>query len=408
MTRNGLVRIAAVAGLVAATAMVAYMIGRSRAVPPSAVAPAAAAPAMPDRLVLPAQARADAGLQVEPARELSRVDTLEATAVIALDETRTARIGSIVDGTVVRTLVEVGDRVRAGTLLAELHSHVVHDTWAEYRRAIAERRRLETELSYARDAEARAGRLLAEKAVSEQEQERAAANRIAAEQQLDMARTEVRRSEEALEHLGITNKEDPTGESGEEIPARSPLGGVVLERLVTTGTAVTAGTPLFVVSDLSVLWVMAEVDEQRLGALAVGRAVAVRVAAYPDERFPATITFVGDTVNPKTRRVVVRCTLPNAAGRLKPGMFATVVVDTGVPHRIIAVPAAALQELDGARIVFVEQADGAFLVRRVTVGAEQDGWVEITGGVGAGDRIVTAGSFLLKGELLKSAAPDEG
>ena len=79
----------------------------------------------------------------------------------------------------------------------------------------------------------------------------------------------MRRAEEALEHLGVTNAEDPTGESGEQIPVRAPFAGVVLERLVTTGTAVTPGTALFVVSDLSTLWALAEVDETALARVAV-------------------------------------------------------------------------------------------------------------------------------------------
>jgi cobalt-zinc-cadmium efflux system membrane fusion protein len=396
-----------VLALVAATAAIAFTIGRGRGaavVGPTATAPAA----IPDRVTLADGVRADAGIEVEAARASERTDALEATAVLALDEARTARIGSVVDGIVVRTLVEVGDRVRPGTLLAELHSHVVHDAWADYRRSLAERRRLDTELTYARDAEARAGRLLAEKAISVQERERAVANRQAAEEQLDMARTEVRRSEEALEHLGITSGDDPTGETGERIPSRTPLGGVVLERSVTPGTAVTPGMPMFVVSDLAALWALAEIDERHLGAVSVGRAITLRVAAFADEVFAGTIAFVGDTVNPKTRRVVIRCAVPNPGSRLKPGMFATVGVETGVRHRALTVPGGAVQELDGQRVLFVEQQPGTFVVRRVTLGAEREGRVEVTAGLVEGERVVSRGAFLLKSELLKAVTPDEG
>ena len=359
-------------------------------------------------IALPAETRAAAGVAVEPAREVVVAETFDAPAVIALDETRTARLGSMVEGTVVRTLAEAGDRVAAGTLLAELHSHVVHDAWADYRRAIAERRRLEHELIFARDAEARAERLLVDRAISVQERDRAVANRIAAEQQLDMARTEVRRSEEALEHLGITNKEDPTGETGERIPSRSPLAGVVLERLVTAGTAVTPGTPLFVVSDLGQLWALAEIDEGRLGLVSVGRPVTIRVAAYPDTAFPGRIALIGDTVNPRTRRVVVRAVVPNPDGRLKPGMFATAVFETTAPRRVVVVPAAAAQDVEGRTALFVEERPGVFRARPVTLGPERDGSVEVLAGLKAGERTVTAGAFLLKSHLLGAAAPEEG
>jgi cobalt-zinc-cadmium efflux system membrane fusion protein len=402
---------AALLASLAVTALIAYTLGRDRAAPPVAApasAPAAAPTTRSETVTLSERALEEAGLAIEAARQLQRADALEGAAVLALDETRTARVGSIVEGTVLKTLVEVGARVRQGTLLAQLQSHVVHDAWADYRRAIAERRRLQTELTYAREAERRAERLLADKAISLQERERAAANRVAAEEQLDMAGTEVRRSEEALEHLGVTNKEDPSGETGEQIPALSPLAGVVLERMVTPGSAVVPGAPLFVVSDLGALWALAEVDERHLAALSVGRPMTVQVAAYADERFPGTVAFIGDTVDSKTRRVVVRCSVPNPGGRLKPGMFATVRLETSAPRRLVAVPAAAVQDVDGRKVVFVERTASTFAVRPVTLGQEADAWVEVLTGVAAGERVVAAGSFLLKSELLKSATPDEG
>jgi multidrug efflux pump subunit AcrA (membrane-fusion protein) len=117
---------------------------------------------------------------------------------------------------------------------------------------------------------------------------------------------------------------------------------------------------------------------------------------------------VGDTVNPKTRRLVVRCTIPNPDQRLKPGMFATVIADTGAPRQVAAVSIASVQEIDGRKIVFLEQPNAAFLVREVMLGTEKDGWVEVTRGIAAGDRVVGKGSFLLKSELLKASMKDEG
>jgi cobalt-zinc-cadmium efflux system membrane fusion protein len=394
-------------GIVGLIAGVALILLWQRPGPETPVAAPSPTVAIPDSVTLAEGAESRAGLVVEAARSVERTDAFEAPGVLALDETRTARLGAIVEGTVLRTLADVGDRVAAGTLLAEMHGHAVHDTWAEYRRALAELRRLENELSYARDAEARAERLLADRAISAQERQRAAADRVAAVEQLDMARTELRRSEEALEHLGITSGDDPTGESGETIPARTPVAGVVLERLVTPGTAVTPGMPLFVVSDLSTLWALAEVDEARLAALSVGRPVHVRVSAYGDETFDGTVSLVGDTVNPKTRRLVVRCVVPNPDRRLKPGMFAAVRVETGRPRTAVAVPAAAIQDLDGRAVVFVQHGAGRFLVRDVTVQPETDGLVEVSTGLRAGERVATQGAFLVKSELLKAVAPVE-
>ena len=214
--------------------------------------------------------------------------------------------------------------MRAQQLLATMHGHAMHDAWAGYRKAMAEQRRLDKELAYAVDAHERATRLYTDKAISLQELQRAEVERVSATEMLDGAKAEVNRSIEELEHVGVsvaTSVEDdplnPADEASEEIPVRSPIGGVVLERLVTPGTTVIPGTPLFVVSELSTLWAVAEIDESHLPQVRTGRPIDVRVAAYPDEVFPGTITFIADMVSPTTRRVTVRCTVPNPDGRLK-------------------------------------------------------------------------------------------
>ncbi|MBK9373802.1 MAG: efflux RND transporter periplasmic adaptor subunit [Holophagales bacterium] len=348
-----------------------------------------------------------AGIEVVEAKGVTRAATFDAPAVLALDETRTARIGSLVEGDVVRILSEVGSRVGRGAVLAELNSRVVHDAWADYRKAVSERRRRETELAWATQAAERAGRLHEQKALSLQERQRAETDQVAAREELDQTRTEVRRAEEALEHLGVTNKEDPTGETGESVPVRAPLAGVVLEKNVTAGTTVTPGTLLFVVSDLTGLWAMAEVDETRIPLVAAGRPAKVHVAAWPDRAFDAQVTFVGDAVNPKTRRVTVRCQVPNPGGLLKPEMYARVALGESAPRPMVVVPEAAIQEMDGKPYVFVAGAKGRFEKREVALGASSEGLVEIRSGVAAGEKVATQGSFLLKSQLLSASAPAE-
>jgi cobalt-zinc-cadmium efflux system membrane fusion protein len=364
-------------------------------------------PAAPDTVTLDDVSRRNAGITVAAAHTMTRADQTQASGVLALDERRTARIGSLVEGIVLESAAHVGDRVVTGQVLATMHSTVVHETWASYRKSIAERRRLEKELAYAISAHERALRLHADKAIALQEVQRAEANRGAAEEMLDMGRTEVRRSEEELEHLGITNAEDPTGESGEQIPVKSPIRGVVLAQLVTPGTTVTPGTPLFVVSDLSTLWALVEIDESLLSHVHIGLPVQVRVAAYPDERFDGRVEFVGDTVNPTSRRVTVRCAMSNADGRLKPEMYATVVIRENEPRDVVVVPAEAIQSVAGHPSVFIAEAPDRFRPRRIDTGPEIDGLVEVRAGIRAGEPLAVTGSFVLKTELLKAAAAPE-
>jgi membrane fusion protein, heavy metal efflux system len=357
-------------------------------------------------VVLSPAATKEAGLRVEAAATTMVRDTIEAPGVLSLDERRTARIASQVEGKVLEVFVEIGDRVPAGRELAHMISPVVHEAWASYRKSIVERRRSESALKLAVQQEERMKRLYAAKAVPLQDLQRSTAERASAEESLNLVEIEVRRSEEEMEHLGVTNKEDPSGEAGEQIPVKSPLAGVVLEKKITEGGAATPGSPLFVVSDLSSLWALAEIDETALPHVQTGQPVEVRVAAYPTERFAGTISWVADMVNPKTRRVTVRCAVPNPSGRLKPDMYATVALGASTEHQVVVVPAEAIQEIAGKPALFVETATGRFVRRDVTVGAERDGLVQVLSGVSAGERVVVGGAFLLKSELLKSTTPE--
>jgi cobalt-zinc-cadmium efflux system membrane fusion protein len=371
-------------------------------------------PARPEFVTLSDIAIGNAAVVVEPAQAQTRADRILAPGLIALDETRTARVGSLQEGLILETRAQVGDRVRARQLLATMHGHAMHDAWAGYRKAVADVRRLDKELAFAVDAHERAQRLYRDKALSLQELQRSEVERVSATEMLIMAKAEVSRSIEELEHVGVTvdESEESNGqlevdEANEQIPVRSPIGGVVLERLVTPGTTVIPGAPLFVVSELSTLWAIAEIDESHLAQVRTGRPVEVRVAAYPNEIFPGTITFIADMVNPKTRRITVRSTVPNADGRLKPEMFATVALGESEPRVMVVVPHGAIQTLDGHPSVFIAEAEGRFRPRLVELGPEVDGLVEVTSGLAAGEPVVVSGSFVLKAEMLKAAGDGE-
>lgn len=371
---------------------------------PPQEAPVAPAPAH-DAVVLSGAGQQLAGIVVESARAEAIGAELEAVGTLALDDTRTARIGALVEGVVRATHVNVGDRVRKGGLLAGLHSHEVHDGWGDYRKAIADRRRLEQELAFAGETMARTERLLAAKAASTLEVEQARSARASAVQHLAMAAAEVERARESLIHLGVAVGTADETAAPTIVPVRAPLSGVVLEKLVTTGTAVTPGTPLFVVSDTSQLWVLVEIDEAALARVQVGSMAHVAVSAYPTERFQARVTFIGDTINPETRRVVVRGQLVNPDRRLKPGMFARVQLEGAAGSPTVHVPVDAVQDIGQRRVVFVPGTAGQYVTRDVETGRERDGRIEIRRGVAAGDRIVVGGAFLLKSQLL--ASPDD-
>jgi len=360
-----------------------------------------------------------AGIQTAEVVRARLPQTLESPARIGLNENRVARVGALLDGRIVEVLANVGDRVEERQLLAVLQSHEVDDARAEYAKAKAELERAMSELGYTTKVRDRAARLYELKAGSLEELQRAEAELRRSETQILVARAEIGRLEEHLEHIGVSSEgaldeytQPGTGRAEhfselERIPVRSPIMGTVLQRLVTPGTVVSPSDDLFVVSNLSRLWVHAEVPEAYLPLLHTGQRVSVRVESYPGVVFPAQLAHVGDVLNPATRTVQVRCVAENPEGRLRPEMYASVVFDLGAGDEMLVVPKTALQDIDGEAIVFVLTGDGLFERRPVSLGRSAADRVSVLDGLKQGERVVTEGSFLLKSEMLKSRMQEE-
>lgn len=389
--------------LIATAAVSTLACGRG-AEPSVAAAPAAT----PKTSVTLTNAEAKAaGIQTAPARFVERTEPLRASGVVTFDERRTARLGALVEGVVDDLRVQVGDRVNAGAIVGRIHSHVVHDAWAAYFKAQAEWQRLETELAYARTAASRAAQLVADKALSAQELERARADLNTATQALTAARAEITRTELDLRHYGLTPRPDANPAEDQDVPVVAPFAGTVVERQASRGSAVTPGTPLLVLSDLTHLWITAAIDESLLGRVVAGREVIIVTPAYPHETFRGTLAAIGDVVDPGTRRVTLRVEVANPDRRLKPEMFVTVTLVGAAPHRALVVPTRAVQSMEGESVAFVRTAAGTFSRRAVATGADIDGEVEILSGLTEGEVVATAGAFLLKSELLAPLTDEE-
>jgi cobalt-zinc-cadmium efflux system membrane fusion protein len=367
-------------------------------------------------VVLAPEALKDGRIQWEPARVSSLPELIRVTGRIGVNENLTSRVGSIVDGRVAEVFANVGDPVAKGQDLARLVSQEVHDTRAEYAKARAELAQRQSELEFARTTAKRASRLYELKAGSLESVQRAQADVRSAESAVTVARVEVNRVAEQLRHLGLSTEgaEDEytkplasgkpvaTGEFEEDelVPVVSPLSGTVLKRLVSPGTVVTPSSDLMVISDLKILWVNAEVPEKYLPALRVGRPVGITVQAYGDQVFPGRITYIGDTLNPATRTVEVRCETRNSEGKLKPEMYATIGFGVGEVTNALLIPTSAIQDVEGQSTVFIREDETRFRARKIRVGRQAGLESEVLEGLTPGEVVVTAGSFLLKSELL--------
>jgi cobalt-zinc-cadmium efflux system membrane fusion protein len=184
---------------------------------------------------------------------------------------------------------------------------------------------------------------------------------------------------------------------------KSPLTGVVAERSVTPGQSV-GGDPtqvLFTVADLDMLQVLADVYERDLALVKEGQFAKVNVEAYPGVDFPATVAAVGDVVDPTSRTIKVRAWVNNASHKLKPEMFARLQVEIGDAAQFIIIPREAVLEVDGRQFVYVVVDRDRYLKQEVKVSNISPTQVRVMEGLNRGQRIVTRGAVLLKGQEVK-------
>jgi membrane fusion protein, heavy metal efflux system len=190
---------------------------------------------------------------------------------------------------------------------------------------------------------------------------------------------------------------------------RSPLSGVVLARTAVPGTVVEAGAPLVVVTDPSSLWVSIAAPETMAGLFTRGGRLRFTVPAYPTDTFPARVDAVSAGLDPETRTLSVRAVTPDASGKLKAEMLASVEVQGGRSLPAAVIPEDAVQLVGGVPTVFVVETDakgGArFTKRNVELGSRGNGKVAVITGLRAGDLVVTKGAFAVKAELQKGAMP---
>jgi membrane fusion protein, copper/silver efflux system len=186
----------------------------------------------------------------------------------------------------------------------------------------------------------------------------------------------------------------------------APSTGFVVEKLVQSGQAVGAGMALYRLADLSTVWVETDVFEQDLRFVRLNGIVHVDVDAYPGPPIAGRVDYIYPDVRPETRTARIRVTLPNVDGRIKPGMFATVHLETEASERSVLVPRDAVMRTGTRDIVFVEIGPGAFEPRQVRVGAENGSRTQILAGLLAGERVVARANFLLDAEsrLMESMA----
>jgi membrane fusion protein, heavy metal efflux system len=316
--------------------------------------------------------------------------------VVRPNEHALANITTLVRGRVVEVHADLGQMVKPNQLLAVLQSGDLGLAQSAYLKARARRH-------VAEQAYQRAQYLYQEKVIGQAEAQRREGEMIS-------VRAETQEAREGLRLLGMGDKEIATLERTQtirsQVPIVAPFAGRVIARDLTKGEVVETTHKLFVVADLSTLWVVGSVSEKDISfmqraAVVPNQPVEVHVAAYPDEVFHGTVSYVGDVIDIATRTMAVRLILDNSDGHLKPEMFATVRVSSEQASDVLVISEAAIQHDRDRIFVFVQKEPGVFEARTIKVGEKNGTFAEVLDGLQEGDVVVKEGAFTLKSELLK-------
>ena len=345
-----------------------------------------------------------ATLTVEPVQQRVFQSEHVTEGKIAVDEDRSTPIFSPYAGRVLKLFVKPGDTVTVGQPLFTVQAADMVQAQNDFISAATALNKARSAQNLAQIIDKRQRLLYEGKAVPLKEVQNARAALDAAENDVRSAEVALEATRNRLRILGKTDQEiTDFQEKGTIDPATlitAPIAGTIVQRKVGPGQYVGSGSadPVFIIGDLSTVWVVAFIRETEAPIVHVGQQIYFTVLAYPDRSFPATISYVAAALDPTTRRLLVRATVNNDAGLLKPEMFASVKILTGESDKAVAVPRdAIIYEGETARVWVVRDKDNdkAIELRRIKVGLTNGSLVEVLKGLAPGDRVVTKGSLFI-------------
>jgi cobalt-zinc-cadmium efflux system membrane fusion protein len=311
-------------------------------------------------------------------------NTLRLTGAVAYNAFKTTPVITQVGGPVSRIMVVPGDHVLMNQPMLEVSSPDYAQLLDGYLKAADSFRLADKFYVRAQD-------LYAHKAIALQDLEQAESNRT-------QALADLKAAEQGMRILGIKNPEDlAKAPSSARIPVLAPIAGTVVERLVSPGQVVQAGqTQAFTISDLSAVWVLANVYQADLQYVKTGEDVVVQTDAFPDS-FHGRISYVSSALDPNTRTLQARVVVDNPGEKLKRDMFCTVTVTAGVLKNALMVPnAAILRDDNNEPFVYALMGADQFGRRDVVLGQAQSNETQIVKGISPGDKVVGDGSLFLQ------------
>ena len=409
-----------------------------------------------NEVVLSPTALTAAGIELVGVTERPAVALMRVTGAVEPNQQQTQQVTPLMAGRVDRVNVVLGDRVRAGEVLAIISSPEVAEMHgklheAETRLTLAEQNYARVQRTENRSTVIQAKARLDEAEATLRRTQRlielgagAGKDLVAAEaahksakadydyqsnisinrevqqarSEAEIARVEVLHLRNSLRALGAELSEDSHSNASHDtslFALRAPVSGAVTERHINAGAGIEAGKPILTISNISTLWVIANVPEGQVNALRVGTPAEIRSAALGQNAIAGRVTYIDTALNEETRTGRVRVEIANPGERLKSGMFVEVGFQTGTTatgtaeSMELVIPDEAVQRIGDRSVVFVakEGEAGHFEVRDVQLGGGVEGYRRVLNGLALGERVVTKGGFALKTQLMKKSLGEE-
>ena len=342
-----------------------------------------------------------ATLTIEPVREKVFRAEHVTEGKVAVDEDRSTPVFSPYGGRVTKLLARPGDNVKQGQPLFVIEAADTVQAQNDFITAITSLNKAKSALDLAEIQDKRAKDLFEGKAIPLKDFQQAEATFVQAQNDMRSSQTALEAANNKLRILGFTEAAiaqfQSKGTIDREITINSPISGTVVQRKVGPGQYVNAGAsdPVFVIGDLSTVWLVAFVRESDAALVAVGQEISVNVMALPDHPLKATIDYVSAAIDPNSRRLLVRATIDNKDGRLKPEMFANVTIYSPGDHPAAAVPRQALIYEGNQVRVWVARPDKSIELRKIKTGLVNGDLVAVEGNLNAGEQVVTKGSLFI-------------
>jgi len=318
-----------------------------------------------DTVMLDANARALAGVQTAPVAKRTLTKEIRTTGKIAVNDGARSLVTSRIEGRIDELYIAAdGQYVEAGQVIASVYSPDLIAAQEEYLLVLDSVQKMRT----------------ASKDIVQ------ANNRL------------LQATQRKLELLGVTGEEIEhlahTRSVNTQSVIRSPFGGTVTEKIALPGMYIMRGDKLLSLTELSTVWMYADIYEKDIASIQQGQEVAVTMPSYPGEIFTGRIIFISPTVDDATRTIKVRVEMNNTNGKLKPNMFVTAAIRAPLGEQLV-IPASALLDTGTRKVVYVAQGEDTFVKRDIVTGQEAEGFIQVLSGLQPGETVVTAATFLI-------------